>query len=197
MIGHANRDLGFAAQAGVAVSVDPMHNQVVAQRFRDPAAWQAVSFAVPILFPQTGELPWEAIAELRRDPEMIRLRRVLRGVEEEAAVESAAGDIEAAAHHAYERHLAAASGRVDSLGTVARTTGASLIFGGATGAAMLPLPPMLGFAIGTALGGIGSAVSGLRGRAQQQRIKGWVSLAQRMSQPVEIVATPTALPASR
>ena len=196
VIGHVNRDLGFAAQGGAAVSVDPLHNQVVAQRFQDPATWQAVSFAVSILFPRTGELPWEAIAELRRDPEMIRLRRVLREVEEEAAAESAAGDVEAAAHHAYERHLAAASGSVDGLGTVVRKTGASIIFGGGTGAAMLPLPPLLGFAVGTAIGGVGSAVSSLHDRAQQKRVKGWVSLAQRMNQPTQVASGPSAAAAS-
>jgi hypothetical protein len=196
VIGHANRDLGSAAQAGVAVSVDPLHNQVVAQRFQDPTTWQAVSFAVPILFPRTGELPWEAIAELRRDPEMIRLRRVLREVEEEAAAESAVGDVEAAAHHAYERHLAAASGRVDGLGTVVRKTGASIIFGGGTGAAMLPLPPLLGFAVGTALGGVGSAIGSLRDRAQQKRVKGWVSLAQRMNHSARVVSDSSAAAAS-
>jgi hypothetical protein len=183
VIGHANRDLGCATQHGVAVSVDPFHHQVVGQRFQDDDNWRLLGFAVPILFPQVGELPWEAIADLRRDAEMIRLRRILREVEEEAIAETAAGDIEAAAHHAYERHLAAASGTVDGLGTVIRKTGASVIIGGGTGAATLPLPPLQGFVVGTVAGGVVSAIGNVRGRAQQRRSKGWVSLVQRINQP--------------
>jgi hypothetical protein len=197
VIGHANGDLGCAVQHGVAVSVDPLHHQVVAQRFEDEGNWRLAGFAVPILFPRIGELPWEAIADLRREPEMMRLRRVMAEVEQEAAAESAGGDIEAAAHHAYERHLEAVSGTVDSLGAVFRKTGASIIIGGAIGAPTLPLPPLLGFVVGTAAGGAASAISNIRGRAQQRRSKGWVSLAQRMRQSAQIVTGPSGPPASR
>lgn len=80
VIEHANRDLGSGVQHGVAVSVDPLHHQVVAQRFEDDGNWHLVGFAVPILFPMIGGLPWEAIvdalaeafgsaAEQERDPE--------------------------------------------------------------------------------------------------------------------------------
>jgi hypothetical protein len=197
VIGHANGDLGSAAQHGVAVSVDPLHHQVVAQRFEDEGNWRLAGFAVPILFPRIGELPWEAIADLRREPEMMRLRRIMAEVEQEAAAESAGGDIEAAAHHAYERHLEAVSGTVDSLGAVFRKTGASIIIGGAIGVPTLPLPPLLGFVVGTAAGGAASAISNIRGRDQQRRSKGWVSLAQRMRQPAQLVTGPSTPPASR
>jgi hypothetical protein len=65
----------------------------------------------------------------------------LRDAENEAMAESATGDIEAAAHHAFERHLVAASGTVDSLGAVVGKTSANVIISAGTGAAMLPLPP--------------------------------------------------------
>lgn len=131
MIKNANRDLGFAAQYGLAVSVDSLHIQVVAQRFEDDDNWKLRGFAVSVLFPQIGERSWEAIADLRRDPHMVRLRGILREVEEEAAAESTTGDLEAAAHHVYERYLAAASGTVDSLGAVVRKTGASILISAA------------------------------------------------------------------
>ena len=183
VIGHANRDLGFAAQYGLAVSVDPFHHQVVAQRFEDDDNWRLLGFAVPVLFPQIAELPWDAIADLRRDQAMVRLRGILRDVEAEAVAESASGDIEAAAHHAYERHLAAATGTVDSLGAVIRKTMASFVIGGVIGAATLPMPELVGFAVGTTTGGTVSAIGNVRGMIRQRRSKGWVSLAQRISQP--------------
>lgn len=153
VIKNANRDLGFATQYGVAVSMDSLHVQVVAQRFKDDNGWKLRGFAVPVLFPQVGDMPWDAIADLRRHREMLRLRGILREVEQEAAAESVGGDIESAAHHAYERHLANAVGAVDSLGTVVAKTGGSILIGGAFGAATLPLPPLLGFAVGTVASG--------------------------------------------
>lgn len=181
VIGHASRDLGFAAEHGVGVSVDLLHHQVVAQRFRDNEGWKMRGFAVPILFPKIEEWPWDGIASLRRDPGMVRLRRVLREVEDEAAAESAAGDIEAAAHHAYERHLAAASGTVDSLGTVVGKTSASIVISAGTGAATLPLPSLEGFAIGTVVGAGITVIGAAHDWFKARRSRGWVSLAQRIS----------------
>jgi len=62
---------------------------------------------------------------------MVRLREILKEVEAEATGESASEDIETAAHHACERHLAAATGTVDSLGAVVRKTMDSFVIGGA------------------------------------------------------------------
>jgi hypothetical protein len=183
VIQHANRDLGFGTQYGAAISVDSLHVQVIAQRFKDDDSWKLCGFAVPILFPQVADMTWEAIAGLRRHQEMIRLRGILREIEHEASAETANGDIEAAAHHAYERHLAAASGTVDSLGTVIAKTGGSVLLGGAIGAAMLPLPPLLGFAVGTVASGGVTAIGNVRGMISDRRAKGWVSLAQRIAQP--------------
>lgn len=182
VIGHASRDLGFAAQHGLGVSMDPLHHQVVAQRFHDGDGWRLRGFAVPILFPEIDGWPWEGIASLRRDQGMVRLREILRQVEDEVTAESAAGDIESAAHHAYERHLATASGTVESLGAVVRKTSASVIFSAATGAAMLPLPSVEGFVIGTGVGTGITVIGALRDRIKTRRSRAWVSLAQWISQ---------------
>jgi hypothetical protein len=116
VIGNANRDLVLAAVSGCAVTSDPLHQQVVAQRFKDDAGWHLRGYSVPFLFPHAGELPWESIADLRRERHMARYRGVLQEVEQEAAAEAGGGDLETAAHHAYERHLAAASGSLESVG---------------------------------------------------------------------------------
>jgi hypothetical protein len=181
VIGHASRDLGFAAEYGLGVSVDPFHHQVVAQRFHDDDGWKLRGFAVPILFPEIDEWTWEGIASLRRDKDMVRLRGILREVENEAMAESAAGDLEAAAHHAYERHLAAASGTVDNLGAVVGKTSANVIFSAGTGAAMIPLPSIEGFVIGTAVGTGITVIGATRNWIKARRSRGWVSLAQRIS----------------
>jgi hypothetical protein len=67
VIENINRDLAFAAADGVAVSIDPLHAQVAAQRFHDDDTWKMPGYAVPILFPHVGNLPWSAIGDLRRD----------------------------------------------------------------------------------------------------------------------------------
>jgi hypothetical protein len=127
-----------------------------------------------------GDLPWEAVAELRRDRNIAGLRAVLREVEVEAADDAANGDIERAEHRAYERHLAAASGKIDSLGAAVKKTGGSIIISGSIGAATSPITGPLGIIVGTAIGGVVTAVDNLRNRSRQRRSKGWVSLTQRI-----------------
>jgi len=90
VIGDANRDMAVAAEQKVAISMDPLHAQVPAQRFNDDRGWAMSGFAVPILFPEVGGWPWEAVVKLRRDPNMARFRAILREVEQEAAAEAAA-----------------------------------------------------------------------------------------------------------
>ena len=72
VINDANRDLVLATKAGVAASFDPFHLQVVEQRFQDDAGWQFQGFAVPILFPAVGDLPWERVQELRKHKQIAR-----------------------------------------------------------------------------------------------------------------------------
>ena len=74
VIKDANRDLAIAALNGLAVAVDPFHLQVVAQRFNDEEGWRLRGYSVPVLYPQVGDLPWQAIADLRREPNIARFR---------------------------------------------------------------------------------------------------------------------------
>lgn len=126
--------MAVAADHKMAISMDPLHAQVPAQRFNDERGWAMSGFAVPILFPEVRRWPWEAIAKLRRDQYMIRFRAILREVEQEAAAEVAAGgDIEAAAHHSFERHLAGAQETVESIGAVVHNTCAGSSSAGSSG----------------------------------------------------------------
>lgn len=88
--------------------------------------------------PRVGDLPWDVIANMRRDRNMVRFRSVLREVEQEAAAEVVGGDVGTAAHHAYERHLADASGRLEGAATAVRRTGLGIVISGGAGAAALP-----------------------------------------------------------
>jgi hypothetical protein len=115
---NANSDLVSIAGAGAAISMDPLHNLVVSSRLADDANWTMAGFSIPMLFPDASTVPWAAIRDLRREKQLRRFRAVLREVEEEALDEVADGDVEAAIHHAYERHLANAQERISGLGWI-------------------------------------------------------------------------------
>ena len=61
IIKSANRDLVLAATAGVSATTDRLHSQVVAQRFNDQKGWNLQGYAIPVLFPHAGELPWKLL----------------------------------------------------------------------------------------------------------------------------------------
>jgi hypothetical protein len=134
---------------------------------------------VPILFPKVSDKPWEVVAEVHRDRSMASFRAVLREVEAEALAEAAGGDIEAAAHHAYERHLERAA-HVEGIKVPIEHTAGGLLISAATGAATLPLAGLGGLIVstlgGTVIGGILDARSYIR----QRRSKGWVTVATRL-----------------
>ncbi len=178
-----NRDVALAAVAGAAVTVDQAHINVVEQRFRDEGGWQLSGYAVPMLFPRVGELPWSAVTDLRRDRNMTRFRAVLREVENEAIAEAAGGDIEAAAHHVYERHLAAAVGTLDGIGGAALKTGGGIVVSGGIGFATSPITGPLGIVVGALVGAVPGTFLEVRDMIQQRRTRGWVALAQRMNRP--------------
>jgi hypothetical protein len=180
IIKSANRDLVLAATAGVSVTTDRLHFQVVAQRFNDQLGWNLQGYAIPLLFPQVGELPWEAIADLRRDRNMARFRAILSEVEEEATAEAAEGDVKAAAVHAYMRHLANASGKLEGVGSSVRRTGIGIVVSGAIGAATLPIPAPWGIVVGTGAGAIPTTITDVRNVIRQRRSRGWVALHQRI-----------------
>jgi hypothetical protein len=176
VINSANRDLVLAAAAGCAAALDPLHLQVVAQRFKDDTGWRLRGYSVPVIFPQVGELPWEAIADLRRDRNMARFRSVLREVEQETAAEAAGGDVEKAARDAYMRHLADASGRLEGVGVAVRKTVTGIVISGATGAAALPIPGPLGIVISTAAGAVPTTIINVRGMLRRRRAAGWLAV---------------------
>jgi hypothetical protein len=184
VITHANRDLVNAAHAGTALTLDSLHQQVVARRFDDDddQGWRAHGFAVPILFPDVAELDWAGIAELRRTRQMSAFRAVMREVEAEALLEAAGGDLEGAAHHVYERYLGAAIGHVEGLGSALRRTGLGFVLGGATGLVTAglagPVSIVAGAALGTGITSIGDIRSVLRAR----RRRGWVIVHNRLTE---------------
>jgi len=182
VIQSANRDLVLAVASGSAVTVDPLHLQVVAQRFKDDDGWRLRGYAVPILLPEVGNLPWEAIADLRRDRHIARFRAVLQEVEEEATAEAAGGDIEAAANHVFARHLAAATGRLEGIGAVAHRTLRGFVIGGITGFACSGIVGPLGTVAGAAAGAAPTTIVDVRNMIRQSRSRGWVTVYQRITE---------------
>ena len=154
VIQNADRDLVISVAGRMAASIDPLHAQVAAQRFRDDENWKLHGFAVPILFPQIGDQPWDVVADLRRDRNMTRFRSILREVEEEATAEAVGGDIEAAAQHAYRQHLSGYPEALETVGAIAHRTLTGFVIGGITGFAVSgiigPLGPIAGAALGAA-----------------------------------------------
>jgi hypothetical protein len=183
VIGDANRDLAVAVEHELAVSADSLHAQVTGQRFNDTSGWAMPGFAVPILFPEVSDWPWDSIKDLRRDPNMARFRAILREVEQEAAGDAAAGgDAEAAAHRAYRRHLADAQEAVESIGAVAHKTLRGFVIGAVIGFATVGIAGPLGVVAGAAAGAVPGAVLDVRDVLRQRRTRGWVSVQQRIEQ---------------
>ena len=182
IINSANRDLVLAAAAGVSVTTDRLHSQVAAQRFNDDDSWKLRGYAVPIVFPHVGDLPWEAIADFRRDRSMARFREVLREVEQQAAAEALGGDIEAAANRIYRRHLAEASEAIDTVGTIGHKTLAGFVIGGYAGFLTAGIIGPLGILAGAVAGVIPGTVLDVRNMIRQRRSTGWVSLSNWIDQ---------------
>lgn len=181
IIDGVNHDLALAATAGVAATCDRLHAQVVAQRFNDEHGWKLHGYSVPLLFPQAGELPWTAIAELRRDRNMAWFRAKLREVEAEAMAEAAGGDIEGAARNAYMRHLADASGRLESIAGTVGKTAIAIVIGGITGTATMPIPSPWAVVAGATVGAVPTAITSVHNLVKQPRSKGWVAVHQRLA----------------
>ena len=67
---NANKDLATGVAAQCTITMDPLHSEVVSQRFNDKEIWNLRGYSIPILFPQIGDWSWQQIASLRRDPNM-------------------------------------------------------------------------------------------------------------------------------
>ncbi len=108
---------------------------------------------------------------------------VLREVEAQATLEAATGDLEAAAHHAYESHLSRAVGKVDGLGSVFRNTTLDFVIGTsvAAGLATAGITGPLGIAGGAALGATTGAAFDVRKIIRKRKSSGWVSVHNRLT----------------
>ena len=176
VIKNANNDLALAAAAGCTVTMDGLHSQVVAQRFGDEAGWKFQGYAIPFLFPQVGGWSWEQIADLRRDRNMARFRAVLREIEDEAAAETDGGDLEAAAHHAYERHSAAVVPELTGFAKAAGTIVAGYVISGGSGLVTFGLKGLAADLASAAVGSVPGALMGIREVFRQRRSRGWVTV---------------------
>ena len=139
---------------------------------------------MPIIFPNVGDLPWEAIADFRRDRGMARFREVLREVEQQATAEAADGDIEAAANRVYRQRLVEASEGIDTLGTISHKTLTGFVIGGVVGFVTSGIIGPLGIVAGAAIGAIPGTVLDVRNMIRQRRARGWVSLSNWIDQSV-------------
>lgn len=182
VIKHANRDLALATHAGLALTQDGLHGAVVARRFGPARHEQTPGFAIPILFPRVGDLSWADIQALRQDRHMVRFRKIMRDVEAQALDQALSGDVEAAAHSAYQAVLARAAGEIETLTTRFKRLAMSLVLGGASGIATMGLAGPTGVVVGAGTGTIIEAGREGVSRARVRRDRGWLSLAQRLAE---------------
>jgi hypothetical protein len=99
-----------------------------------------------------------------------------------AQAEAAGGDIEGAARNAYMRHLADASGRLESVASAVGKTAVAIVIGGITGTATMPIPAPWAVVAGATAGAVPTAVTRVRNLVKQPRSKGWVAVHQRIAQ---------------
>jgi hypothetical protein len=175
VIEDANHDLGVALLHGAAVSPDSLHKTVMLERFADEDGWQVQGFALAILLPQVADLPWEAIAELRRHQAIEYFRRTLQDLEEEVLA-AGAEDLEGVTHYLYDTRLAQAVEKLEGLGALVARNTASLVIGCGSGLATLGIAGPLGAVAGGAIGtGIGAVVD-YRRVHKKNREREWVAI---------------------
>jgi hypothetical protein len=180
VIKNVNRDLALGIASGFTVAIDAFHHRVVAQRFSDEAGWALRGFAVPVLFPDVGDWSWEAIADLRRDRNMVSFRKMLTEVEAEALADAEGGDLERAAHRAYERFSERAN-PVESIAAPVKRTVTGLLVSGGAGAAALPIAGLGGLLAGTAIGAVAGGVLDAREFMRRRRSQGWAAISARIT----------------
>lgn len=187
VVKHANRDLVLAIGTDAAVSQDSLHVEVIRNRFEDDhTAWRLTGYALPLLVPDVGALPWEALAALRREKGLQQLRGVLEEVELETSdVALAGGDLEAAVHHAAENQLAKLAGKVDSVAGITKRTAVGLVVGAASGVATVAVTGPIGLIAEPVIGsGIG-AVLDYRSVRRDRRARQWVGVLNRLRESVQ------------
>lgn len=185
IIDHANTDLARAALNGVAIMQDATHRQVVSSRLDSATTWQPVGFAVPLLAPRVGSLPWSEIASLRADKAMRAYRAMLRELEAETLQQAVDDqDVERTVNVLLRNRLLKLAepprGSISTLfnGVVSFFVGSGI--GGLTAGWTGPVGILSGAALGTAVDIGRMALDRSRARSARR----WVSLHQRLAGPV-------------
>lgn len=182
IIDHANSDLARAALSGVALLQDATHRQVVMARLDSTTTWRPVGFAVPVLAPHVGNLPWGEIAAVRSTRAMRSYRGMLQELEAEALQESAEGsDVERVVHVLLQKRLAALAEVPRGAPSALFNAVASFFVGAGIGAATTgwtsPAAIWGGAALGTVVDVGRQAVGHVRARAARN----WVAVHQRLA----------------
>lgn len=176
VISHANRDLALAAHAGWAVMQDAMHRQVIDSRFPSNSGWKATGFALPLLVPDVGHLDWATIAQLRQHKSMKHFRRVVAEIETTALQESRGGDIESAVHHAAERYLAKAVGKIEGMGAIPRRGVMEFAIGSMTGVLTSGFVGPIGIVAGAGAGTAVAVAEMSASTVASRKRRAWVSV---------------------
>ncbi|MHB8488959.1 MAG: hypothetical protein ACYDCS_07160 [Candidatus Dormibacteria bacterium] len=179
VIDNANRDLAVATQIGAAVSADNLHQTVMRKRLDDEAGWRSVGYALPMLIPNVGELPWDDIARLRTDKNIEYYRKALAEFED-SVLANPGGDIEARVREAYEASLRNAVGRLETMGKFFFHTAAGLSVGLCTGLATMGFSGPVGPIVGAAAGTVVTAGNELRVMRKTRPSKAWIAMDTRI-----------------
>lgn len=182
LIANANRDLLLGAANRMPISQDALHSQVVSARLADPdSTLRLVGFALPLLVPDVAELPWETIADLRKDRGLQRFRRELHDVETAVhEVVMSGGDAEAAVNTELRQRVTALGEGPKLASTLAMTALGSFVGAGAS----LATAGISGPIATVAGGGLGAAteLALLTGPQlyRQRRSRRWVATLTRI-----------------
>ena len=182
IIENANLDLAVisAAEQRTSAAFEPLHMDVVARRLAGDSGWRMTGFSVPILLPRVGNLSWEAIADLRRNRHIKRLRSVLQDIEDSSLAEAQSGDVESATRHAFEQYQVHAVGAAKSIARIVGGAAVSMVISTGVGISTMALSPAVAISASAGVAATQSVASGTAAAYQEQRRNGWLTLAQQL-----------------
>ncbi len=130
---------------------------------------------LPILLPDVARMSWEEIANARRHPGIVRLRRELEGIEE-LVIEAGGADHEGAVRREVDRRIRAVALNTDSaLGAAGRVAVGTLI-GFGVGLPFLGLAGLGGAALSSLAGGAVEGGRAVRERRRTKKDRTWIAL---------------------
>jgi hypothetical protein len=182
IIENANRDLAAATVGGIAAAVDSTHAQVVTRRFQDEEGWRTEGYALPIVLPRVASLPWEAIVDIRRDPNILRFRAKLREVETEVGQRAPTEGLRSAVDRVYIRELGRAAGRVEGVMPPVLRASQVVVFGFGGGLVTQGLAGLPGIAAGAAAGAVAGSILEVRKVLKRKRSSGWLTVHQKITE---------------